>query len=197
MKYLSSIVLGKYQFFNRPLRILLLSNATILVAGAMLGPISALFIEKIGGDLLDASFAGGIFALAAGVTVLLAGTYTDKIKEKELVVVFGYLTVGIGFLLYTLVNSVWFLLTVQVLVGFGEAIYAPAFDATYSKHLDKGKTGKEWGAWESANYFSVAIGALGGGFIVTNLGFTALFLIMSFLCFASATYIYHLPRKIL
>ena len=104
---------------------------------------------------------------------------------------------GIGFLLYTQVNSIWFLLLVQVLIGFGDAIYNPAFDALYSEHLDGGKDGTEWGAWEALNYYATAVGAFIGGFIVTKFGFNPLFIIMGILCFSSALYVYFLPKKTL
>ena len=77
----------KQPLFNRALQILLSTNAMILMAGAMLAPIYALFVEKVGGDLMDASIAGGIFALAAGLTTLISGKYSDKIKENELIIV--------------------------------------------------------------------------------------------------------------
>ena len=185
------------RLFNKALRILLITNGVVLVAGAMLGPIYAIFVEKIGGDLLQASFTGGIFAMAAGITTLVAGRYADKIKENELIVVFGYLIMGIGFLLYIFVNSMLFLLFVQILIGFAEAIYSPAFDALFSKHISIRKAGKEWGTWEAINYFSVALGAILGGFIVTKFGFNPMFIIMSIICFSTAIYIYFLPRKIL
>jgi len=184
-------------FFNRALRILLITNAIILIAGAMLGPIYALFVEEIGGDLLDASLTAGMFALAAGIATLIAGRYADKIKENELIVVFGYTMMGVGFLLYLAVNSIWLLFLVQMIIGFAEAIYSPAFDALYSKHLTQRQAGRQWGTWEAANYFSVAIGAVIGGFIVSQFGFSILFVLMAILSFASAVYIYHLPRKVL
>lgn len=184
-------------FFNRPLKILLTTNALILFAAAMIGPIYALFVQEIGGDLLDASLAGGVFALAAGLTTLISGRFSDKMKENELVMVLGYLIIGIGFFLYLFVNSMWFLLVIQILIGFGEAIYSPAFDALYSKHLNKEKSGFQWGAWESINYFTMAISAILGGYLVTEFGFKILFIIMSFLCLGSAVYIYLLPRKVL
>lgn len=184
-------------FFNKALRILLTTNAMILLAGAMIGPIYALFVEKVGGDLLDASFAGAIFALAAGITTLISGKYSDRIKENELIIVAGYLIMGIGFLLFIFIETVPQLLLVQILIGFGEAIYSPAFDAQYSKHLDGHKSGTQWGAWESMNYFTTAIGATLGGIIVTILGFNAIFVAMSALCTFSALYIYFLPRKAL
>ncbi len=184
-------------FFNKALRILLITNGFVLLAGAMLGPIYALFVERIGGDLLDASLTGGVFALAAGITTLIAGRYADKIKEKEIIVVFGYGIMGVGFLLYNLVNSIWSLFVIQALIGFAEAFYSPAFDAIYSKHLSIKKAGREWGAWEAMNYFSIAVGAAIGGVVATYLGFGAVFTIMSMLCFVSALYILYLPRKVL
>ena len=163
----------------------------------MLAPIYALYVEKIGGDLLDASLTGAIFALASGITTLVAGRYSDKIKENELIVVFGYFMMGIGFLLYIFVNSIMFLFLVQVLIGFSEAIYSPSFDALYSKHLSWRKAGRQWGAWESMNYFTIAIGAGIGGLLVSLFGFTLIFILMATLCFASGIYIFFLPRKAL
>ena len=145
---------------------------------------------------MDASIAGSIFALVAGLTTLISGKYSDKVKENELIVVLGYTIIGIGFFLYTLVNSVIFLFIVQAIIGLGEAIYSPAFDAVYSKHIDSHKSGSQWGAWESMNYFTTAIGAVIGGCLVTLFGFQTLFVIMATLCFSSAFY-YHLKRTAL
>jgi len=185
------------RLFNKALRILLVTDATVLLAGAMLGPIYALFVEEIGGDLLDASLAGAVFALAAGITTLIAGKYSDKIKENELIIVLGYIILGVGFLLYTTVNSILSLLVVQVIIGLGNAIYAPAFDAIFSRHLIKRKTGRAWGAWEATNYFATAVGAIVGGLIVVTFGFDVIFVIMAILCFASSLYIWRLPREVL
>jgi MFS family permease len=188
----------KKQIFNKALKILLLTNGLILVAGAMLGPIYALFVEQIGGDLLDASVAGGLFALSAGIVSLLFGRLSDEIRHSELVMILGYGLIGLGFLLYLFVDSVLFLFAVQVLIGIGEAIYSPSFDKLYSLHLDDGKGGTEWGAWESMNYFTAAFGALAGGLIVTRFGFNAIFIIMAALCYISASYLYLLsPKRIL
>jgi len=184
-------------FFNKALRILLSTNAMTLMASAMLGPIYALFVKQVGGNLMDASIAGGIFAFVAGLTTLLSGKYSDKIKENELIIVLGYSIMGIGFLLYFWVSSVIFLFIVQAIIGLGEAISSPAFDAVYSKHLDGHKSGTQWGAWESMNYFTAAIGAIIGGGLVKLFGFQSLFVIMAILCFSSALYIYHLKRRVL
>jgi len=185
------------KLFNRQIKILLTTNGLILIAGAMFGPIYAIFVEKIGGSLLDASYAFGIYALAAGTVTLISGKYADRIKENELIVVAGYLIMSLAFFGYTLVNSIQGLLVIQIMIGLGEAIYSPAFDAVYSKHLDGHKSGREWGAWESINYFTTGCGAIAGGILVTALGFQTIFIIMGLLCMGSAIYILRLPRKIL
>lgn len=187
----------KKHFFNKSLRLLLITNGIILLAAAMLGPIYALFVEKIGGDLLDAGLTGGIFALAAGTTTLIAGRYADKIKRSKIIMVIGYLFISGGFFLYTAVNSIWFLFIVQIIIGFGEAIYSPVFDALYSKHITKTKAGREWGTWEAMNYFTIAIGAAVGALIVTVFSFNVLFVIMGLLALGSCLWVYLIPKKAL
>jgi len=187
----------KKLFFNRPIRILLITNTFITLASAMMGPIYALFVEKIGGDLLDASLTGAIFFFAAGIAALISGKYADKIKENELIIVLGYGLIAFGYFLYLFVNSIWFLFLVQVIIGFGDAIWAPAFDSIYSKHIDHHKSGIEWGAWETMNYFVFAIGAVVGGVLVSLFSFNLIFIIMMLISAGSALYIYFLPREVL
>ncbi len=176
---------------------MLFTNALILIAGAMMGPIYAIFVEEIGGDLMDAGLSAGIFALAAGITTLVSGRYSDKIKENELIIVLGYLIVGFGFFLYLFCDSILFLFSIQIIIGLGEAIYSPAFDAVYSKHIKKNHFGRGWGAWEAMFYFVTAPASAIGGVIAMYYGFTPLFIIMSALCLFSAIYIFFLPRKVL
>ena len=185
------------RIFNRATKILLSTNTAVLIAGAMLGPFYTHFVDRVGGDLFDVSLTIAIFAVAAGITTLIAGKYTDRIKESELIIVFGYALTGLGFLLFTVVNSIFTLFLVQALIGFASAIYAPAFDALYSQHMDGSKAGRVWGAWEAMDYFSVAVGAVIGGIIVFYLDFDALFIAMAVFCLLSAAYIYFLPRKVL
>ncbi len=185
------------KFFNKQIKILLLTDGVIVLACAMLGPIYALFVQEIGGDLLEAAYAFGTYAFVAGIVTIASGRYTDTIKENELIIVLGYGIMAFAFFGYTLVNSIYSLLFVQALVGLGEAIYAPAFDALYSKYLEKKKSGRTWGAWEGMNYFAIAIGAVAGGFLVTYFGFNVMFIAMGLLCLFSAIYIFLLPRIVL
>lgn len=184
-------------FLNSRIRILLLTNGLILLAAAMLGPIYGLFIEKVGADLLAASCSLAVFSFVAGFVSLLSGKYADRVGEPELVMVVGYVLMACGFFGYMFVSSIWSLLCVQVVIGFGEAIYAPAFDLLYAKNIDGQKPGRQWAAWESMDYFARSFGAISGGLLVKFFGFPIMFFIMGSLCLVSAVYVCMLPRHAL
>ena len=185
----------RYHGINKVLRFLLLTNGFVLVSSAMLGPIYALFVEDIGGDLLDASLAGTLFALAGGITVLLSGKYADRLTHPEYVMAGGYLILAAGFFSYLFAYSIWHILIIQAILGLGEAIYSPAYNAIYSRHLDKSHEAAEWGAWEAMAYFVAAGGAIAGGYIATLLSFQWLFLIMSMFCLLSSIMIIVMPKS--
>ncbi|MBU0964321.1 MFS transporter [Patescibacteria group bacterium] len=182
---------------HNPIRIIIITDSIVMLATAMLGPIYALFVEEIGGTLLEASLTGAVFAVSAGLTCLLGGKISDKIRERKYVVIIGYAIICLGFLLMTQVKTINFLLLVQVIIGIGQAFYLPAFDSLFSKYSNKRHQGVQWGIWESMFYFTTAVGALIGGLIVTQVSFQAMFFLMALLCFISAFYIFLVPKKVL
>lgn len=184
-------------FSTKANQILLYSNGLVKIATAMFGPLYALFVEQIGGNLFHASLAIFIFAFSAGITTLLAHRYTEKIKDNELVLVWGYLLLGFGFLGYVFVNSITTLFLVQAIIGIAEAVYSPVFDKLYSKHLTWGQQAVQWSHQKATYYFVAGLGAVFGGLIVILYGFDIIFLLIASLCFLSSAYIWFLPREIL
>ncbi len=187
----------RLRFFNKQIRILLFADALVSIAAAMLGPIYALFVEELGGKLLDASFTVAAFALAGIITTLLTGVWVDRLKNKKLLLAFGYCMMGLGFVLFSFANTVKLVLIIQFVIGIADALVAPAYDALFSYYINRKKAGKEWGAWEASGYFANFIGATTGGILVSALGFKPVFWIMAVICWASGLYILKLPHKIL
>ena len=183
--------------YNRATRVLIITNALILLSAAMLGPFYAVFVEKIGGDILEAGTAFGIFAFVAGIATLVSSRFADTVTRDERILSLGYLLVGIGFFAYLFVGSVRELFLVQILIGLGEAIYAPAFDKLFSQHLTIMKMARQWGAWEANYYFMLGLGAVIGGMIINYFGFSVMFIIMGALSLTSSVYLYYLPKEVL
>lgn len=153
-------------------RLLLLTDAFYLLAGGLLGPIYALYVQKIGGDLLDASTTFAFFMFTAGVVVFLLGMWEDKSKHQKKFVIAGYGLGVIGALGYLFVTSTTGLFMVQIILGVAIAMKDPAYDALFStgqKHL-----ALAWGEWEAVDYFALGGGALMGGLIADHYGFHVL-----------------------
>lgn len=154
-------------------RILLLSDAFFLFSGGLLGPIYALFVKQIGGDLLDASSAFALFMLTAGGVVFLLALWEDKVKHQKIFVILGYGISMIGTAGYLLVDSSVSLFIVEIILGLSVALKDPAYDELFSlagkRHLTLA-----WGEWEAVDYLALGVGAFVGGLIAEFFGFRIL-----------------------
>lgn len=62
----------EYLLSNLISRLILYLTDGFLIAGAgLLAPIFAIFVEKIGGSILEAGIASGIFSLTAGIGIFV------------------------------------------------------------------------------------------------------------------------------
>lgn len=178
------------------LKILLLADAWATLALGLIGPIYAIFVEEIGGDILDASWAYFAFMLTTGIVMFLISKWEDRIKHKEKLVIAGYFLTAIGCLSYIFVNNQLTLVLTQIILGFAEALCIPAFDALYSHFLDKNKETSQWGFEESLFYMVTAISSLLGGYVADFFGFKTLFVLMFIISiFSAITSLYLLKNK--
>jgi MFS family permease len=183
--------------FNRALRLMLVNNGIILFVAGLLTPLYAIYVEEIGGRLIDVSIAASVLPFAAAITVLIAGYIADKTDEDVMIMVVGSVFITLGFFLYLFTHSMAMVILNQALIGIGEAIYAPAFDSVYSLHLNKKKAGRQWGAWEAMRYVTLSASALIGGVIIVQTGFHTLFFIMTLASLFNLIYLFFYGREII
>ena len=149
-----------------------------IIATEMFGPIYAIFVKDIGGDVLAAGAAWSIYLIISGIGLFFMGKLEDRIQKDKLFMLVGYSITSLSFLGYFFVSSIIQLFLVQVLLGVGTMIVIPARDSFYTKYLEKGKFASQWANWESTWFIGAGIGALAGGFFAKIYGFRVLFLIM-------------------
>ena len=102
---------------KKGLKILLFADMWATLGLGMIGPIYAIFVQKIGGDLLDASWAYFAFMLTSGVVMYLIGHWEDRAKHKETLVTIGYVLATLGCLSYIFVNSQATLMVTLIFLG--------------------------------------------------------------------------------
>ncbi len=161
------------------LKILLWSSVFINLSAGLFGPIYAVFVEQIGGNLLTAGGAYAGYSIAFGVLVYFLGKWEDKIKHQENLIILGRFLTLIGTAGYLLIQTPIHLFAVQITLGIAQAFTAPAFGSLYSKNLQKGKFASQWGSWEAMTSIVIGIAAILGGLIAKEFGFKLLFIIMT------------------
>ncbi|MFA6042686.1 MAG: MFS transporter [Patescibacteria group bacterium] len=163
---------------RRGVQILLLTDAWWSLAIGLIGPIYAIFVQDIGGDILDASWAYFAFMFSSGVALYLFGKIEDKIKKPQYALTLGYVLLSLGCFSYIFVHDQFTLVITQIILGMGIAVASPIFDAMYGRFVSKGHAASEWGDWEAMGYIVTAIASLIGGYLATLVGFRWLFIIM-------------------
>lgn len=182
---------------NKALSTLFLYNGVFVFAGSLLGPLYAVYIESIDLGFLSISFTWSVFLLSSTFAMIVVRKYGDRVEEKEYLLLAGYLIRALVWFSYPFVGGLVGVLILQVLLGIGEALGTPSYDAIFAEHLDNGKHVEEYTNWKLISSILSAIAVLIGGFIVQTYGFNVLFFIMGILAIISFIGVLIKPRELL
>ena len=182
---------------NKALKTLFVFNGLFLFAGSLLGPLYAIFVEKITRGIFPITLSWSMFLISTTIFTILVAKIGDRIKEKEYLLMLGYVIRAVVWFSYIFIQDFYILLLAQFILGIGEATGTPAFDAIFAEHLDKGKHIFEYSQWKVISNIVLAIGTVLGGLIAERFGFSPLFFFMSILAMVSCIGIWLKPRKLL
>ncbi len=141
-------------------------------------PIYAIFVQGIGGDILDASGAIAIFLIVSGVVTILVHRTKWSQEHRTRLMIYGWLIWVLGIAGYFLVSSTATLFIAQVFIALGNAIANPAFDAELDDHTDEKIKSFEWGLFEALQDILGGVAAIVGGLVAAFLGFKTLIVVM-------------------
>lgn len=157
----------------------LLWGANIWYFGeGMLGPLLAVYTERIGGDLLDITWAWAIFLIATGVCYIIFGRLLNGSRNLPQIIVLGYVLNAILTFGYIFVETPQQLFIIQAALGVAEAICSPAWDTLYARNLDEQNDTYAWGLSTGQSQLITGVATLCGGFIVHYMSFATLFILM-------------------
>jgi len=167
-------------------QILLLAGLLANFGDNLIGPFYAVFVENIGGSILDIGYSVVTYSIAAGVLIILIGKLSDKI-DKRIITILGYLLFAFGSLGYLMISEPIQLFGLQIIFALATACLSAPLSALYARYIAEESAGLQWGLSSGGTYIVVGFAVLAGTFIVSQWGFTYLFLIMfSIQIFAAA-----------
>ena len=164
---------------NKSLKLLLLASYANNLGWGIYAPLYALYVLEIGGTNFDVSLLWSMYALTAGLLMMLFGRLENRKDYNPitmLVVGYGlFILVAIGFLFVKEIHHFYLL---QLTLALAMGIMTPASKATYSRAQTKGKEAGGWGMFDGGNYILMSIAAFSGGLLFKVGGFDAIFITM-------------------
>lgn len=162
---------------NSKIRILLYGSNLWYLGEGMLGPLFAVFAQRVGGNVLDISWAWALYLITAGIIQALVGRWCDFLS-KEALMIGGYALNALFTFAYLLVSEPWHLFMVQIGLGVASAFANPSWTSLYSKYTSKRTSGSDWGLAGGEAQIITGIALIVGGLIVNYASFAVLFLTM-------------------
>ena len=177
-------MLSKFIFLEQPVALnkktksLLYGSNMWSLGEGMMGPILAIFNERIGGSILDVSWIWATYLVATGVFTIFVGKISDEKISHEKLMIAGYGLNTVFTFSYLLVSSSVDLFFVQAGLGFATALATPTWDALYTKYQDQEKSGYIWGLSVGRDQLITGLAIIIGGLIINYCSFKVLFITM-------------------
>ena len=163
---------------TKTVKILLIASSLWYFGEGLFGPLFAVFTEKVGGDLLDITWAWSAYLIVTGLMYFFVGKSLQHSKYQEEVMVFGYALNTVFTFSYLMVNSVMSLFFVQVGLGIAESLSTPIWDSLFANDLEDKNNTALWGLATGHTHFVTGIAVAIGGLITYYISFHMLFIIM-------------------
>lgn len=169
-------------------KILLWGSNIWYLGEGMLGPLFAVFTQRIGGNILDITWAWAIYLAVTGSLMIYIGRIAGKKVALEKLLLAGYFLNALFTFSYLLVQNPFQLLLVQVGLGVAAALAVPPWSALYATSENNDHAAYVWGLVNGAYYLVTAGAVVLGGLIVNYFSFTVLFVTMGLIQIAATLY---------
>lgn len=154
----------------------------------MLGPLFAVFAQRIGGNILDITGAWAVYLAATGILMIYIGRIAGKKIALEKLLLAGYALNALFTFGYLFVSSPSHLLLVQFGLGVAAALAVPPWSALYATSEKRDHAAYVWGLVSGMYYVVTAVAVILGGLIVNYFSFTTLFFTMGLIQIAATLY---------
>ncbi len=154
----------------------MLADVIFTFGAGLYGPIYAIFVERIGGDILDAGIAWAIFLMVMATLEIPFGKLIDR-YGKRIFLAIAYLLASLVIFGYMFISNTIELFFLQILLGIAFAMGDPAWDAWFSDIIPKKESGFDWAVYHALSGYGQGLAALIGGALAKFIGFQFLFFV--------------------
>ncbi len=149
-------------------------------ADSLFGPLYAVYVQGIGGGILDVGNSVALYSIMTGILIILVGKISDRMS-KELLATFGFLVSSVGTLCYLVISSPFQLYILQILFAVSTALLSAPLSALFAKHIENKNSGFMWALEGGGGKILAGIGIVCGTFVTYQFGFSTTFILISIL----------------
>jgi len=153
--------------------ILTLAYGLSTFASGILIPIYAFFIQKIGGGILETSWAIATYSIICGLGTIFVHKTTWSHTYRRHLLWGGWLLWLLSMTVYLIIQNITVLYIAQILNALGDAICEPIFDAEFSEKISSDSSGG-WAFFNGTISIFEGLASVAGGIIATAYGFDSL-----------------------
>lgn len=158
--------------------------------GAIFTPFYVTYIQSLKGSFVFAGSSLALFAILTGVMIFFLGKIESHFADNKDLMASGYAMRGVAFIAIGLSVSNIHLLGGLILLSIGTAMSMPAFDALYTRHVNKADSSIQWADLQSMSYIVTGIAALVGTVLIQFFGFREIFISLGILAFFVSFFVY-------
>jgi len=184
--------------FNGVIKRFILADLMLWAGWGLIAPIFAVFVlnQVQGATVVTLGIVAALYWILKSIIqipVAFAIDRTTSERDDYLMLVISLILGGFTAFSFILVRELWQLYLVESLHAISFALYIPAWSGMFARHLDSRHRALEYALDSAAVGIAMGVTGLVGGVLVNSLGFSAVFLIASVLCFISAIIIFYSP----
>ena len=178
---------------NEKIKTLIFVSNIWVFGVSLLGPLFAVYSQKIGGDIFDITSAWAAYLFVSGLAVIVVGKLSDNVSKTKLLIA-GYVIGAVSTLGYIFVENPVQLIFLQAWLGLSDALISPTWDSLYSQYGSRKKSGLEWGLADGLPSIVQGCAVILGGVIVSYFSFKPLFITMALIQLIAAGYTLNMLR---
>ncbi|HLC75598.1 MAG TPA: MFS transporter [Candidatus Peribacterales bacterium] len=171
---------------HRNIRLLLGSSIFIHMGLNILAPVYAIYVQRIGGQLIDASFSIGFYALLRGILYFVFAKFNDKHLPHRPILFSGYMMYTVAYLAYIIIDAPIWLFVIQGWLALADTILNPSWSTVIATSLQTGQERATYAKFYGYRSMFEALGAFLGGIAIVSIGFSWTFAIMALFATCSA-----------
>ncbi len=176
---------------NKVVRYFIISDLFFVAGWGFINPILAIFIvdEIAGATVETVGIAAAVYWILKAIFQMPIGVYLDKNegeKDDFYTLVLGLVLASITALFFTFIDKVWQLFVLQAFHALAFALYTPAWNSIFTRHLDKNHYAFDWSLDSTIVALAAGVSGALGGWAAQTFGFDIIFICASVLTMVAA-----------